>query len=84
MGLGFDYEVLGQFEKGLEYIDKAIRLSRHDPALFIWYGGGKALSYFALKQYDQAIEWAHRSIAINPSYNSHAQGSLIAACSEPS
>jgi adenylate cyclase len=79
VGLGFDYQGLGQFEKGLEYIDKAIRLSPHDPALFIWYGGGKALSYFALKQYDQAIEWAHRSIAINPSYNSHAQGSLIAA-----
>ena len=31
----------------------------------IWYGG-KAWAYFALKQYDQAIEWARRSIAINP------------------
>jgi adenylate cyclase len=78
VGLGFDYWGLGQFEKGLEYIDKAIRLSPHDPALFIWYGG-KAFGYFALKQYDQAIEWAHRSIAINPNYNSTAHGNLIAA-----
>ena len=79
VGLGFDYQALGQFEKSLEYVDKAIRLSPHDPALFIWYGAGKAFGYFALKQYDQAIEWARRSIAINPNYNSNAHGNLIAA-----
>ena len=50
-------------------MDKAIRLSPHDPALFFWYAT-KSWAYFALQQYDQAIEWARRSIAINPNYAS--------------
>jgi tetratricopeptide (TPR) repeat protein len=29
-GLVYDYNQLGQFEKGLEFVDKAIRLSPHD------------------------------------------------------
>jgi adenylate cyclase len=77
-GLGFDYLALGQFEKSREYFDKAIRLSPHDPVLF-WYEGGKALSYFGLKQYDQAIEWARRAIAINPNNLPFVHGGLIAA-----
>ena len=32
-GLGLDYMYLGQFEKSLEFQDKAIRLSPHDPVL---------------------------------------------------
>ena len=32
-GLGWDYSTLGQFEKSLEFFDKAIRLSPRDPAL---------------------------------------------------
>jgi tetratricopeptide (TPR) repeat protein len=63
--LGFDYQVLGQFEKSLEYLDKAIRLSPRDPNPGYW-SGNKAADYFALKQYDQAIEWGRRSIAIGP------------------
>jgi tetratricopeptide (TPR) repeat protein len=35
--LGFDYEMLGQFDKGLEYFDKAILLSPHDPFLAHFY-----------------------------------------------
>ena len=48
-------------------MDKAIRLSPHDPDLFFWYGT-KSFAYLALQQYDQAIEWARRSIAINSNY----------------
>ena len=77
-GLGWDYLYLGQFEKSLEYFDKAIRLSPHDPALRIWYGG-KSLAYFGLKQYDQAIEWARRAIAISPNNNPFPHANLIAA-----
>ena len=40
---------------------------------------GKADSYFAQKQYDRAIEWARRSIAISPNSNPIAHGELIAA-----
>jgi tetratricopeptide (TPR) repeat protein len=77
-GLGFDYLELAQFEKSLEYFDRAIRLSPHDPVLF-WYEGGKAIGYFGLKQYDQAIEWARRAIAIAPDKVPFVHAGLIAA-----
>jgi adenylate cyclase len=65
VGLGYDYLYLGQFEKSLEYLDKAIRLSPHDPYVGRWYVG-EANGHFGLKQYDQTIEWARRAIAISP------------------
>ena len=75
--LGGTYFLLGQYEKAMEFLDKAIRLSPHDPTLFIWYRDKSSL-YFGLQQYDQAIEWARRSIAINPNF-SHSHGMLAAA-----
>jgi class 3 adenylate cyclase/TolB-like protein len=76
-GLGNNYLLRGEFEKSVEYYDKAIRLSPRDPVLPYWYSG-KALAHFGLKQYDQAIEWARRSIAGTPN-NISAHGALIAA-----
>ena len=35
--LGIDYQFLGQFDKSVEYLDKAIRASPYDPALAYWY-----------------------------------------------
>jgi adenylate cyclase len=78
VGLGWDYLFLGQFEKYLEYLDKAIRLSPHDPYLGDWYHG-EAIGHFALKQYDQTIELARRAIAISPSANPWMYLNLIAA-----
>jgi len=66
--IGFTYGEAGQYEKGIEVFDKAIRLSPHDADLFLWYGG-KSVDYFALQQDDQAIEWARRSITINPNFS---------------
>ena len=66
-GLSYNYLNVGQFEKSLEFFDKTIRLSPLDPALVFWYDG-KASALFGLKQYDQAIDWARRSVAINPDY----------------
>jgi adenylate cyclase len=63
--MGYAYRRLGQFETSLEFVDKAIRLSPHDPSLPTWYAD-KASALVALKQYDQAIEWARRAIAISP------------------
>ncbi len=63
--LGIDYLFLGQFDKSLEYLDKAIRASPSDPSLTYWYDS-KAWANFGLKNYDQAIELARRAIAINP------------------
>jgi tetratricopeptide (TPR) repeat protein len=78
VGLGLDYLYLGQFEKSLEYLDKAIRLSPHDPYLGDWYQE-EAAGHFALKQYDQTIEWARRAIAISPSADPWMHLNLIAA-----
>ena len=36
MGLGWACFYSGQFEKSLEYFDKAIRLSPHDPGMGTW------------------------------------------------
>jgi tetratricopeptide (TPR) repeat protein len=77
-GLGLDYMYLGQFEKSLEFEEKAIRQSPHEPTLFILYNN-KAADYFGLKQYDQAIESARRAIAINPNNVPYAHATLVAA-----
>ncbi len=68
-GLSEQYFWLRQYEKVIEFTDKAIRLSPHDPDLFIWYWV-KSIAYFGQQQYDQAIEWARRSIASNPNFGS--------------
>jgi TolB-like protein/Tfp pilus assembly protein PilF len=76
-GLAWDYASLGHFEKGLELFDKAIRLSPRDSALqFMDFG--KSWTYFGLKQYDQAIDWARRAMAIGPN-NPFPQATLTAA-----
>jgi tetratricopeptide (TPR) repeat protein len=76
--LGWDYVFFGHFDKGLEYFDKAIPASPYDPDLHHWYGG-KAFVSFGLKNYDQAIDWARRAIAINPNYVQYIHSALVAA-----
>jgi adenylate cyclase len=76
--LSWDYFYLGEFERSLEFSDKAIRLSPHDPNVDAWYAA-KAGANFGLKQYDRAIDAARRAIAISPSYNPYSHGHLIAA-----
>jgi class 3 adenylate cyclase/TolB-like protein/Flp pilus assembly protein TadD len=76
--LGWDYERLGEFDKSLEYFDKAIRASPYDVSLLYWYGS-EASANFALKRYDQAIELARRAIAINPNYVAYIHATLVAA-----
>ena len=76
--LGVDYLYLGQSEKSMEYFDKAIRMSARDPSLLYWYGL-KAWANFGLKNYDQAIDWARRAIAINPNYVPYVHVILVAA-----
>lgn len=76
--LGMDYERVGEFDKSIEYFDKAIRASPHDPTLAYWYGS-KAADAFGLKRYDQAIELARRSIVINPDHIWWAHTNLVAA-----
>ena len=76
--LGWDYAGQGQFDKSLEYFDKAILASPHDPFLFGFYGG-EAWGNFGLKRYDQTIDWARRAIAINPNYAPYIHSVFVAA-----
>jgi tetratricopeptide (TPR) repeat protein len=76
--LGWAYMMQGGFDKSLEYFDKAILASPHDPLLAHFYGG-KAWGNFGLKNYDQAIEWARHAIAINPNYVHYIHAILVAA-----
>ena len=69
-GLAWDHVFLGHF-------DKAIRLSPRDPQLHFIYLG-KSRTYFGLKQYDQAIDWARRAIALGTS-NPFPRATLAAA-----
>ena len=76
--LGFDYGNLGEFDKSLEYFDKAIRASPNDPTLAWWYGD-EAWDNFGLKNYGQAIELARRAIATKPNNNQFSHVALVAA-----
>ena len=76
--LGVDYMLRGEFDKSLEYFDKVIRGSPYDPAQLYWYGG-KAEDNFGLKRYDQAIELARKTIAIQSNYVPGAHMFLVAA-----
>ena len=51
--------------KSLEYLDRAMLASPHDPTLNYWYDS-RAWANFGLKRYDQAVELARRALAINP------------------
>ncbi|MBV9908139.1 MAG: tetratricopeptide repeat protein [Hyphomicrobiales bacterium] len=67
VNMGLVYRTLGRFEESLGFFDKAIRRSPNDPAVSTSYAI-KAGDHIALKQYDQALESAHRAIAISPSF----------------
>ena len=67
VNMGLVYRTLGRFEESLGFIDKAIRQSPNDPAVYTSYAI-KAGDHIALKQYDQALESARRAIAISPNF----------------
>ena len=72
VSLGWDYVMQGrEFDKSLEYFDKAIWASPSDPGLAHFYGG-KAMANFGLKRYDQAIELARQAIAIKSGRGNYA------------
>ena len=77
----FDHLNLGQFEKSVDYFDEAVRLSPHDPFSYGWFGM-KSQAHFCLRQYEQTIEWARRSIAISANNNPLSQGGLTAALAQ--
>jgi TolB-like protein/Flp pilus assembly protein TadD len=65
--LGYIQIAIGQYQNAIEFFDKATRLSPQNQQLAFW-NTGNGLAYFGLQQYDQAIEWARRAIAVNPNF----------------
>jgi len=55
----------GRPDRGMEYADKAIRLSPRDPLLG-WFYGEKAWALLMQQQDDLAIEWLRRTLKIVP------------------
>jgi adenylate cyclase len=56
---------LGRPDRGIEYVEKAIRLSPRDP-LLAWFYGEKAWALLMQQQDDLAIEWLRRTLALVP------------------
>jgi adenylate cyclase len=59
---GFTYNRYGQFERALELLHEARRLSPRDPRG--WHVGNQiTMSHVFLRQFDLAIEWARRTLS---------------------
>jgi adenylate cyclase len=56
---------LGQPDRAIEYADKAIRLSPHDPNIWSKYHL-KGWAFFMKEQYGHAIDWLRRAAAAAP------------------
>jgi adenylate cyclase len=68
--LGHTQVDIGQYQKAIEFFDKAIRLSPQNQQLAFWYGG-KAVAYFGLHSSTiRRSNGGRRSVAINPNFSS--------------
>src|SRR5262245_8582102 len=56
---------LGRANEAAEHTLKAVRLSPRDPQLPLWYYQ-LALTYIHQKRYEEAVQWARRSVEVNP------------------
>jgi class 3 adenylate cyclase/TolB-like protein/Flp pilus assembly protein TadD len=59
----------GQLEKAIDCVDKAIRLSPHDPSLYGLFLT-KAAALDVLGRDSEALDWVRRSIALAPEFQS--------------
>jgi tetratricopeptide (TPR) repeat protein len=65
--LGFTLAQLRRPDEGMANVEKAMRLSPHDPAMFAFLHT-MALGHFAAERYEEAIGWAKRSLQRRPHY----------------
>jgi len=78
MAIGVANNFLARPDRSLEVTDKAVRLSPRDPFLLAFYAI-KSEAFFILRQDDNAIEWARRSLALAPYPDPYTSLILIAA-----
>jgi len=57
----------GRLEEAIPLVEKGIRLSPSDPRMFMWLPA-LACAHYQLRQYEQAVETARRSWALNRNY----------------
>jgi adenylate cyclase len=64
---GFMLAMTGRPEEGIASIEKAMRLSPRDPWMYDFLAG-VAIAHFAAGSYEDAVEWARRSLQRKPDY----------------
>ena len=57
--------LLGHYEKSISHLEQAMRISPRDPLLWLFFLL-REQAFFMKGQYDQAIYWARRGVAITP------------------
>ncbi len=57
----------GRSQEAIENIEKAMRLSPHDPLMFMFLSI-TAFAHFTAERYEEALDWAKRSLRRRPDY----------------
>ena len=76
-GLGWVLAFVGRYEQALSCLDKACRLSPHDPLLF-GFMSARGMTLILMGQYDEAVKWNKMAVR-QP--NAHFQNHAILASS---
>jgi TolB-like protein len=74
---GWLYAVLAQPKRAIPALRQAIRLSPLDPLTWI-FAAGLAMAHLTMRQFEEAIAWADRSLHYQPRYISALRIKLVA------
>lgn len=77
LGMIYAYSGADDYERSVDYLDRAIRLSPNDPWLPIYFGVRGTAEYLRGNN-DKAIEWAQKGLQRNPDFFS-AHRNLVCA-----
>ncbi len=66
-GLGQALALAGEYEAAVIQINKAVRLSPHDPFIVYWFGH-LGLAAFVDERYEDACEWGLKAVQENPRF----------------
>jgi len=78
--LGLTHALSGNYDVAVAELDEATRLSPRDPFLAVWCMA-RGVGAFAAERYEEAVDWAKKSIEENPRF-AGAYRVLTAACGQ--
>ena len=78
--LGATYAFAGERDDAMPNLEEAIRLSPRDPLMVIWHIS-MAWAELSAERYDEAVEYAHQAIEVNPEFTDN-YAVLAAACGQ--